>query len=117
MAGRSELPRSSAGDRNPWIIAIVVSIATFMLVLDTSIANVALRHIAGSLAAGVDESTWVITTYLVANAVIIPISGWLSNVIGRKRFYMICVAMFTIASLLCGLAQRLGMLIIFRILQ
>ena len=109
--------RSAAGGRNPWIIAVVVSIATFMLVLDTSIANVALRHIAGSLAAGVDESTWVITTYLVANAVIIPISGWLANVIGRKRFYMICVAIFTAASLLCGLATSLGMLIVFRILQ
>ena len=84
MAERNELSRSSAGDRNPWLIAIVVSIATFMLVLDTSIANVALRHIAGSLAAGVDESTWVITTYLVANAVIIPVSGWLASVVFRK---------------------------------
>src|SRR4051812_37131091 len=109
--------RSAAGDRNPWLIASIVSIATFMLVLDTSIANVALRHIAGSLAAGVDESTWVITTYLVANAIIIPVSGWLASVVGRKRFYMICVAIFTTASLLCGLAQSLGMLIFFRILQ
>ena len=109
--------RSAAGDRSPWLIATIVSMATFMLVLDTSIANVALRHIAGSLAAGVDESTWVITTYLVANAVIIPISGWLANVIGRKRFYMLCVALFTVASLLCGLAESLPMLIVFRILQ
>src|SRR5438105_13829140 len=100
-------PRSAAGNRNPWLIAVVVSIATFMLVLDTSIANVALRHIAGSLAAGVDESTWVITTYLIANAVILPVSGWLSTVIGRKRFYMLCVALFTISSLLCGLAPNL----------
>jgi DHA2 family multidrug resistance protein len=115
--GNGGLSRSAAGDRNPWLIASVVSIATFMLVLDTSIANVALRHIAGSLAAGVDESTWVITTYLVANAVIIPVSGWLASVVGRKRFYMLCVAVFTIASLLCGLAQSLGMLIFFRILQ
>ena len=112
-----DLPRSAAGGRNPWLLAIVVSIATFMLVLDTSIANVALRYIAGSLAAGVDEATWVITTYLVANAVIIPISGWLSNVIGRKRYYMICVAIFTGASFLCGLAPNLGTLIFFRILQ
>src|ERR1700760_3928967 len=104
--------RSAAGNRNPWLIAVVVSIATFMLVLDTSIANVALRHIAGSLAAGVDESTWVITTYLVANSVILPVSGWLSNVIGRKRYYMICVALFTLASLLCGLASSLGALIL-----
>ncbi|TPM34649.1 DHA2 family efflux MFS transporter permease subunit [Mesorhizobium sp. B2-3-4] len=109
--------RSAAGGRNPWIIAVVVSIATFMLVLDTSIANVALRNIAGSLAAGMDESTWIITTYLVANSVIIPISGWLSSVIGRKRYYMICVATFTLASLLCGLATNLPMLIVFRILQ
>src|SRR5947208_6804846 len=109
--------RSAAGGRNPWLIAVVVSIATFMQVLDTSIANVALRHIAGSLAAGVDESTWVITTYLVASAVIVPISGWLMGVVGRKRFYMICVALFTLSSLLCGLAPSLGMLIVFRILQ
>ena len=111
------LPRSAAGRHNPWLIAIVVSIATFMLVLDTSIANVALRHIAGSLAAGVDEATWIITTYLVANSVILPVSGWLSGVIGRKRYYMLCVAVFTLASLLCGLAPNLPMLIVFRILQ
>ncbi|TIP06294.1 MAG: DHA2 family efflux MFS transporter permease subunit [Mesorhizobium sp.] len=109
--------RSAAGGRNPWLIAIVVSIATFMLVLDTSIANVALRNIAGSLAAGMDESTWVITTYLVANSVIIPVSGWLTSVVGRKRYYMICVATFTLASLLCGLAPNLPTLIAFRILQ
>jgi MFS transporter, DHA2 family, multidrug resistance protein len=109
--------RSAAGDRNPWLVALVVSLATFMQVLDTSIANVALRHIAGSLAAGVDESTWVITSYLVASAVILPVSGWLSNVIGRKRFYMLCVATFTVFSLLCGLAQSLPMLIAFRVLQ
>ena len=109
--------RSAAGGRNPWLIAIVVSIATFMLVLDTSIANVALRNIAGSLAAGMDESTWVITTYLVANSVIIPVSGWLTSVIGRKRYYMICVATFTLSSLLCGLAPNLPTLIAFRILQ
>ncbi|PWT93136.1 MAG: EmrB/QacA family drug resistance transporter [Proteobacteria bacterium] len=126
MSGAADIPtgspgsrqnRSAAGDRNPWLIAVVVSIATFMLVLDTSIANVALRQIAGSLAAGVDESTWVITTYLVANAVIIPISGWLASVIGRKRFYMSCVAVFTVSSLLCGLSTSLPMLIFFRILQ
>jgi DHA2 family multidrug resistance protein len=109
--------RSAAGGRNPWLIAIVVSIATFMLVLDTSIANVALRQIAGSLAVGVDESTWVITTYLVASAVIIPVSGWLSSVIGRKRYYMLCVAIFTASSLLCGLSTSLPMLIFFRVLQ
>ena len=109
--------RSAAGDRSPWLIAIVASIATFMVVLDTAIANVALRYIAGSLAVSVDESTWVVTTYLIANAIVLPVSGWLSNVIGRKRFYMICVALFTIASLLCGLASSLNALIVFRILQ
>ncbi len=114
-AGRES--RSAAGDRSPWLIAIVISIATFMVVLDTAIANVALRYIAGSLAVSVDESTWIVTTYLIANAVVLPVSGWLSNVIGRKRFYMICVALFTIASLLCGLATSLTALIIFRVLQ
>jgi MFS transporter, DHA2 family, multidrug resistance protein len=109
--------RSAAGDRSPYLIAIVVSIATFMVVLDTAIANVALRYIAGSLAVSVDESTWVVTTYLIANAIILPVSGWLSNVVGRKRFYMICVALFTVASLLCGLASSLTALIVFRILQ
>lgn len=109
--------RSAAGDRNPWLIATVVSIATFMQVLDTSIANVALRQIAGSLAAGASEATWIVTTYLVTSAVIIPISGWLSDVIGRKRYYMLCVALFTLASLLCGLAPNLQMLILFRVLQ
>ena len=115
--GAQSQSRSAAGDRSPWLIAIVVSIATFMVVLDTAIANVSLRYIAGSLAVSVDESTWIVTTYLIANAVILPISGWLSNVIGRKRFYMICVAVFTVASLLCGLASSLTALIIFRILQ
>jgi DHA2 family multidrug resistance protein len=109
--------RSAAGERNPWLVAVVVSIATFMVVLDTAIANVSLRYIAGSMAASVDESTWVVTTYLIANAVVLPASGWLSNVIGRKRFYMICVALFTVSSLLCGLAPSLGSLIFFRILQ
>jgi DHA2 family multidrug resistance protein len=109
--------RSAAGKRNPWLVAVVVSIATFMVVLDTAIANVSLRYIAGSMAASVDESTWVVTTYLIANAVILPASGWLSNVVGRKRFYMICVAVFTVSSLFCGLAPSLGSLIFFRILQ
>ncbi|MFI5106661.1 MAG: MFS transporter, partial [Terriglobales bacterium] len=102
---------------NPWIIALTVTLATFMEVLDTSVANVALPHIAGSLSAGQDESTWVLTSYLVSNAIILPMSGWLSNLIGRKRFYMSCVALFTISSFLCGLAPSLGMLIFFRVLQ
>ncbi|MGD0024965.1 MAG: DHA2 family efflux MFS transporter permease subunit, partial [Xanthobacteraceae bacterium] len=109
--------RSAAGDRNPWLVAVVVSIATFMVVLDTAIANVSLRYIAGSLGASIDESTWVVTTYLIANAIVLPVSGWLSNVLGRKRFYMICVAIFTASSLLCGLAPSLNALIVFRVLQ
>jgi DHA2 family multidrug resistance protein len=102
---------------NPWVIALTVTIATFMEVLDTSIANVALPHIAGGLSAGLEESTWVLTSYLVSNAVILPLSGWLSDRIGRKRFYMTCVAIFTVSSFLCGLATSLPMLIFFRVLQ
>ena len=102
---------------NPWIIAITVTLATFMEVLDTSIANVALPHIAGSLSAGQDESTWVLTSYLVSNAIVLPLSGWLSSIMGRKNFYMSCVALFTVSSFLCGLAPNLATLIICRILQ
>jgi DHA2 family multidrug resistance protein len=102
---------------NPWLIALTVTIATFMEVLDTSIANVALPHIAGSVGASQEEATWVLTSYLVSAAVILPISGWLSDRFGRKRFYMVCVVMFTACSLLCGLAPTLPALIIARILQ
>jgi MFS transporter, DHA2 family, multidrug resistance protein len=102
---------------NPWAIALTVTLATFMEVLDTSIANVSLPHIAGSLAASQSEATWVISSYLVANAVILPISGYLATLIGRKRFYMTCVAIFGVSSLLCGLAPSLGMLLFFRVLQ
>ena len=102
---------------NPWVIALTVTLATFMEVLDTSVANVALPHIAGSLSAGQDESTWILTSYLVSNAIVLPMSGWFSQMIGRKRFYMSCVAIFTISSFLCGLAPSLGMLIFFRVLQ
>ncbi|MGI4855178.1 MAG: DHA2 family efflux MFS transporter permease subunit [Janthinobacterium lividum] len=102
---------------NPWLIALTVTLATFMEVLDTSIANVALPHIAGSVGASQEEATWVLTSYLVASAVILPISGWISNRIGRKRFYMICVVVFTFCSLLCGLAPTLPLLIGARILQ
>jgi MFS transporter, DHA2 family, multidrug resistance protein len=109
--------RSAAGGHNPYLIAFVVSIATFMEVLDTTIANVALRHIAGGLAVGIDESTYIITSYLVANAIVLSISGWLSTVIGRKRFYMFCVAIFAAASLLCGFAWSLESLVLFRIIQ
>jgi DHA2 family multidrug resistance protein len=102
---------------NPWIIAITVTLATFMELLDTAIANVALPHIAGGLAVSYDESTWVLTSYLVANAVVLPLSAWLSRVFGRKRYYMLCVVLFTISSLLCGLAPSLGLLVLFRVMQ
>jgi DHA2 family multidrug resistance protein len=102
---------------NPWFIALTVTLATFMEVLDTSIANVALPHIAGGLAASPDESTWVLTSYLVSNAIVLPLSGWFSSRIGRKRFYMSCVALFTFSSFLCGFAPSLPMLILFRVLQ
>src|SRR3954469_24766068 len=92
---------------NPWLIALTVSLATFMEVMDISIANVALRHIAGSVGADQSESTWVLTSYLISNAVVLPISGWLSSVMGRKRFYVTCVAVFTIGSFLCGIAPTL----------
>ena len=96
---------------------MTVMLATFMEVLDTSVANVALPHIAGNLSASLDEATWVLTSYLVANAIILPMGGWFSMLIGRKRFYMICVALFTISSFLCGMAPTLGALIFFRVLQ
>jgi DHA2 family multidrug resistance protein len=102
---------------NPWAIALTVTMATFMELLDTSISNVSLPHIAGGLGTSYDESTWVLTSYLVANAIILPMSAWLSRVFGRKRYYMMCVALFTATSLLCGLAPSLGMLIFFRVLQ
>src|SRR5271170_6878260 len=102
---------------NPWLVALTVTLATFMEVLDTSIANVALPHMAGSLGASSDEATWVLTSYLVASAIILPISGWLATRFGRKRFYMTCVVLFTVCSLLCGIAQTLPILILARVLQ
>src|SRR5215475_10427817 len=109
--------RTPDGKINPWVIALTVTLATFMEVLDTSIANVALPHISGNLSASADESTWVLTSYLVSNAIVLPLSGWLSGLLGRKRFYMACVALFTVSSFLCGLAPSLGVLVLFRILQ
>ncbi len=102
---------------NPWVITFTVTLATFMESLDSSIANVALPHIAGTVGASYDEATWILTSYLVSNAIVLPISGWISNRIGRKRFYMICVALFTASSFLCGLATSLPMLIFFRVVQ
>src|SRR6202049_492158 len=102
---------------NPWFIAIAVMLATFMEVLDTSIANVALNHIAGNLSASTDEATWVLTSYLVSNAVVLPATGWLGRFFGRKRFLITCIGIFTVSSALCGLATSLGMLIVARIVQ
>jgi len=102
---------------NPWLIAVVVSMAAFMEVLDTSIANVALPYMAGNLGASNDESTWVLTSYLVSNAIVLPIGGWLAARFGRKRFFMACLAIFTASSLLCGFAPSLGALLFFRVLQ
>ncbi len=102
---------------NPWLIAVTVSLAAFMEVLDTAIANVALPHIAGNLGASNDQSTWVLTSYLVANAIILPITGWLVSLFGRKRFFMTCMAIFTVSSLFCGIAPSLGSLLLFRVLQ
>src|SRR5438309_10657882 len=102
---------------NPWLIAVVVALAAFMEVLDTSIANVALPYMAGNLGASNDESTWVLTSYLVSNAIVLPISGWFAGVFGRKRFFMICLVIFTLSSLLCGMAPSLGAIILFRVLQ
>jgi MFS transporter, DHA2 family, multidrug resistance protein len=102
---------------NPWIIAIAVMLSTFMEVLDTTVVNVSLPHIAGSMSASVDEATWTLTSYLVANAIILPITGWLSNYFGRKRMLMTSVTGFTAASMLCGLAPNLPLLVFFRIVQ
>ena len=102
---------------NPWLIAVVVALAAFMEVLDTSICNVALPHIAGNLGASQEESTWVLTTYLVANAIVLPIIGWISSFLGRKRFYMICIVIFTASSLLCGMAPSLPILLLARLIQ
>jgi MFS transporter, DHA2 family, multidrug resistance protein len=118
---RAEAPSVSAEPWkprfNPWLIAVVVALAAFMEVLDTSIANVALPYIAGNLGASSDESTWVLTSYLVSNAIVLPISGWFAGLFGRKRFFMMCLAIFTISSLLCGIAPSLGAIILFRVMQ
>jgi DHA2 family multidrug resistance protein len=111
------MPQDAQPQINPWIIAIAVMFATFMEVLDTTVVNVSLPHIAGSLSATIDESTWVLTSYLVANAIVLPLTGWLANFFGRKRLLMTAVTGFTIASFLCGMAPNLPALVIFRILQ
>src|SRR5262245_39465165 len=115
----TQSPDSAADVRhvNPWLIAVSVMFATFMEVLDTTVVNVSLPHIAGSLSASIDEATWALTSYLVANAIVLPMTGWLASMFGRKRLLMLSVVGFTAASFLCGLAPTLGSLIFFRILQ
>ncbi len=120
MPGASVSSTSFEGGKpavNPWFIAFAVMLATFMEVLDTSVANVALNHIAGNLSASTDEATWVLTSYLVSNAIVLPATGWLSRFFGRKRFLITCIVIFTVSSALCGLATSLGMLILARIIQ
>lgn len=113
---------ASSGDAwrpaaNPWLVAIVVTLAAFMEVLDTTIVNVALPHIAGTMSASYDEATWTLTSYLVANGIVLPISGFLGRLMGRKRYFLLCIAAFTVCSFLCGVATNLGELIVFRVLQ
>ena len=117
---RSNSPVDYAGWKprvNPWLIAMTVALAAFMEVLDTSIANVALPHIAGTLGASTDQGTWVLTSYLVSNAIVLPLGGWASSVMGRRNFFVFCIVVFTVASFLCGAAPTLPMLLVFRVLQ
>ncbi|HWV97532.1 MAG TPA: DHA2 family efflux MFS transporter permease subunit [Xanthobacteraceae bacterium] len=116
MAGAQD-SGSEYGNANPWLIAVLVSVATFMEVLDTTIANVALRYISGGLAVSSDEASWVVTTYLVANSIVLAASGWLAQMFGRRNFFLICIALFAVSSLLCGLAWNLQALLIFRVMQ
>src|ERR1700742_769493 len=113
-ASRDDTWRPAA---NPWLIAIVVTLAAFMEVLDTTIVNVALPHISGTMSASYDEATWTLTSYLVANGIVLPLSAYFSKILGRKRYFLICIAAFTVCSFMYGIATNLGQLIIFRILQ
>lgn len=117
MATQSDAPTLWLPQVNPWLIAAAVMLATFMEVLDTSVANVALPYIAGNLSATQDESTWVLTSYLVSNAIVLPMTGWLSTTFGRKRFLMVCVTGFTLASAACGAAPNMAILVLARVLQ
>src|SRR5437762_1474214 len=111
------MPEPGQAGVNPWLVAIAVMSSTFMEVLDTTVVNVSLPHIAGSLSATPEEATWALTSYLVANAIVLPMTGWLANYFGRKRLLMTAVVGFTSASFLCGLAPNLALLVAFRILQ
>src|SRR3954447_6680556 len=117
MTPQAAQDRTAPVGVNPWLIALAVMLATFMEVLDTAIASVALPYIAGSLSASNDEATWVLTSYLVANAIVLPASNWCSLRFGRKRFLIICVIIFTAASFACGAAPTLGIMLLARIVQ
>src|SRR5258705_10110284 len=108
---------SGTGAVNPWVIAILVALASFMEVLDTTIANVALPYIAGGMGVSEDEASWVVTTYLVSNAIILTASSFLARMLGRKPFFLICLGLFTLSSILCGFAPNLNVLLLFRVLQ
>ncbi len=114
---QSPAASQSAPAANKWLVALAVMLATIIEVLDMTISNVALDHIRGSLSAGVDEAAWVLTSYIIGNAIVIPLTGWLSSVFGRKRFFLCCVTLFTISSLFCGSALNLQTLVFFRVLQ
>ena len=114
----SDAPHAAFHPRaNPWLIAVVVTMAPFMEILDTTIVNVSLPHIAGSMSASYDDATWTLTSYLVANGIVVPISGWFGRLLGRKQYFLLCVAMFTACSFLCGIATNLSQLVVFRLLQ
>ncbi len=118
MSGSAEAEDKNWKPRaNPWLIAVVVTLAAFMEILDTTIVNVSLPHIAGTVSVSYDDATWTLTSYLVANGIVLPISGWLGRLLGRKRYFLICIAMFTVCSFLCGIADNLAELVIFRLLQ
>ncbi|MBV9812342.1 MAG: MFS transporter, partial [Acetobacteraceae bacterium] len=117
MSGSEQRDETWRPRANPWLIAVSVTLAAFMEILDTTIVNVSLPHIAGSLSSSYDDATWTLTSYLVANGIVLPISGSLGRVIGRKRYFLACIAMFTVCSFLCGIAQSLPELIVFRLLQ
>jgi MFS transporter, DHA2 family, multidrug resistance protein len=117
MSGREGVTAAATEAANPWLIAIVVALAAFMEVLDTTIANVALNYIAGGLGVSEDEASWVVTTYLVANAITVTATGYLANRFGRKTFFLVCLGLFTVSSVLCGLAWNLQALLVFRLLQ
>ncbi len=117
MSGNADAQKDWKPKSNPWLIAVVVTLAAFMEVLDTTIVNVSLPHIAGSLSSSYDDATWALTSYLVANGIVLTISGWLSNTFGRKRYFVTCIFMFTVFSFLCGISTNLGELVVFRLLQ